>query len=401
MIAAEIPSNEQKRLKDLQSYNILDSLPEKEYNEITELAAKISGMPISMISLVDAKRQWFKSTSGTSLRETPRDIAFCAHAILHSSEAFLVPDSYLDERFANNPLVIGEPKIRFYAGIPLVNDQGSALGTLCVVDHKPNQLDKNQIKSLELLGKQIIHLLEIRKKYGELELEKKDLELRYEELEKFSRVVSHDIKSPLNNMIGLIELLSLQYDENLPEDGKQYLQYLKASSTKLKDLVDGILAYYKGEKEISNATESIQLNELLLQISKMINASSEFSFVLTDSTNVQITANRSILERVFLNLLVNSVKYNHKAQGVIEIDFSESDSHYHFVVKDNGDGIPKEDLNRIFNLFTNLGNVDRFGNLGSGMGLATVRKLIQYVEGTIQVDSQVDIGTTFTFTYKK
>jgi GAF domain-containing protein len=159
---ALLPTNETERLAALKEYHILDSGTEQSYDDITALAAHICEAPIAMVSLVDETRQWFKSRLGVEQQQTPREVAFCAHAILQD-KPFIVRDATKDRRFAGSALVTGEPHIRFYAGIPLVNPEGLALGTLCVVDHQPRQLSAAQQKALQTLSRQVMALLELRR----------------------------------------------------------------------------------------------------------------------------------------------------------------------------------------------------------------------------------------------
>jgi GAF domain-containing protein len=159
---AILPSNETERLAALKAYHILDTGTEQSYDDITALAAHICKVPIAMISLVDEVRQWFKSRLGVAQQQTPREVAFCAHAILQTGP-FIIQDATKDRRVADSALVTGEPHIRFYAGIPLINPQGLALGTLCVIDHQPRRLSAAQQKALQALSRQVMALLELRR----------------------------------------------------------------------------------------------------------------------------------------------------------------------------------------------------------------------------------------------
>lgn len=156
------PANESARLEVLRQFEILDTDPEESFDDLTRLAAYVCHTPIAIITLVDAHRQWFKSRVGLTPSETTRDISFCAHAITQSGP-LVVRDALDDERFRDNPMVLAEPYIRFYAGSPLISVEGFSLGTLCVIDRNPREITPEQIAALRILGHQVMTQLELRR----------------------------------------------------------------------------------------------------------------------------------------------------------------------------------------------------------------------------------------------
>ncbi|MGC1902721.1 MAG: GAF domain-containing protein [Candidatus Acidiferrum sp.] len=157
-----ISSNDRERVEALQKYQILDTEPEQAFDDLTLLASFICKTPIALVSLIDENRQWFKAKIGMKPSETPRDIAFCSVAI-QQADVTVVPDTLKDERFRDNPFVTSEPKIRFYAGAPLINEDGYALGTLCVIDQRPREMTADQREALQALSRLVLAQLEFRR----------------------------------------------------------------------------------------------------------------------------------------------------------------------------------------------------------------------------------------------
>lgn len=162
-VKAPLPNDEDQRLEALRAYGLLDTAPEQDFDELAALASKICDCPIALVSLMDRTRQWFKASVGVEVRETDRDLAFCAHAILTPDRVTVVPDARSDARFSDNPHVVGDPWIRFYVGVPLKSAGGAALGTLCVIDRRPRELTADQMSALAVLARQVTRLMELRR----------------------------------------------------------------------------------------------------------------------------------------------------------------------------------------------------------------------------------------------
>ena len=399
MIAATAPQNETGRLKALAEYNILDTLPEAEFDDITLIASEICGVPISLITLVDEKRQWFKSHHGLDVLETPRDQSFCAHAINTPGEIFMVPDAKNDERFSDNPLVTGDPYIVFYAGVPLVNPEGLPLGTLCVIDRHLKKLNKGQLQALQSLGRQVVSLLELKRNVLQLNQKQKELEDAYEDLEKFSYIASHDLKSPLNNIISLATLLTDLYEDKLDEEGNEYLGYITDSANQLTQLVDGILEYSKSSKILVSNKETIIVSDLIKEILALINVPKSFKVSYKKDKTAAVVSVIA-LRQILMNIITNAIKYHTGPKGKIDIEFQETRNDYIFEISDDGPGIDPEDQEKIFDLFERLKNTIRKKE-GTGIGLSTVKRIVERLGGTIKLESALGRGAKFIITLPK
>ena len=397
MIEAKLPLNEARRLRILEEYQILDTENENDFDDITKLASEICDSPISLISLVDSNRQWFKSAHGLSDQEIPRALSFCAHAI-HNDALFVVEDARKDIRFHDSPYVTSDPNVVFYAGVPLIDKDGYALGTLCVIDNKTKKLNEFQKKALKTLSHQVMKLIELKKLNYKLNLKNSLLKESYNELERFSHVISHDIKSPLNNILGLTDLLKEDYCQIKNPEANLYIDLIKEAGEKLKVYVDATLIAYKKAALGSDEKEFFYLNSILKECVKLLDPKNEFVINLPD--NIEFFNYKTLFEQIFLNLIGNAIKYNDKPKVIIDISIQVEDNFYIVSIKDNGIGIENNKLKQIFEMFFTLEIVDRFNNYGTGIGLSTVKNLVRQCDGDIIVASVIGEGSTFTLKFK-
>ncbi|SRX56012.1 GAF domain-containing sensor histidine kinase [Aequorivita sp. CIP111184] len=398
MIYPKFPENDKERIAELKKYNLLDTLSENDFDNITKLIAAICEVPISLITLLDTDRNFFKSHFGLDYNQSPRNISFCGHAILQHDDIFMVEDARKDKRFKDNPL-INDAKAIFYAGVPLINPKGFKLGTLCVFDHKPRKLTELQIISLKALAKQVVNLFELRKKNNLLTEFQKELQARNDRLNNFAHVVSHDLKSPLGNIISLTRLLREENLGNLSKDSEMYLNYIEESSSTLKNYINGILKFYKSDELLETQKRDVELKELFDEISEIL-VTDDIVFEFPKEGTLK-NVNKAALSQIFLNLVDNSLKYNLNDKRMVKIGYTEENDFHKFSVKDNGMGIDFGVQEEIFNLFKTTGIKDRNGKEGTGIGLATVKSLVSKLGGSIFLLSEPGKGSTFTFTVEK
>jgi len=387
---------EDERLSFLHSLELLDTMPEGEFDSITQMASKYLNASVSLFSVIDKERQWFKSNVGFDACETPRDVSFCSHAI-KQPDLFIVENADENPLFSNNPLVTTKDNpVKFYSGVPIILEGKYAIGTLCIIDHKPRVLNEDEKNLLKNLGKQIEKLIELRLLHLKSEEQKKKLILQHERLSEFAGVISHDMKMPLANLIITSDILRKKYSSILDNEGINYLNYLKSSSLTLSDYISNILRYYESDDVTSQPKSTFDIYELLEDIVELLQLDENLHITIPED-NVILHANKSAIEQVLLNLLTNAIKYNDKDIAEIEITCNKEDKKYNFSVIDNGPGIDAGQIPLIFNLYETLGNIDNKGEKGHGIGLSMVQKICKGLGGDIEVSSEIGKGSQFDF----
>jgi len=393
MISAKKPLNEEKRLEILRSYEILDTLPEKEYDDIVKLASQICGVPISLISLVDQDRCWFKAKLGLEDSEAPRKIAYAAHAINDPHAPMVVEDALADERFYDCPLVLSDPPMRFYVGTPLVTSDNFALGTLCVIDTKPRKLSEEQLQTLRTLANQVVAQFELKKKLKEVENLNSQLKTAYKEMETFSYSVSHDLKAPLRSLRGFIDILQEDYGETLPIDVIRYLDKVSKSTQKMNFLINDLLELSKVARSKIEKRE-VNFSELAHNALEELAVTDKYKIVVEE--DLWVKGDPTNLSLVAQNLIENAVKYSAKHPNPnIHIGKKKVDNEEFIEVSDNGAGFDMRYAKDLFRPFCRMHHEREFK--GTGIGLAIVKKVIDRHAGKIFFDSKIDEGTTFYF----
>lgn len=420
MIRPPIPVNDAARVAQLRALGVLDTPPEPDYDELTRLAALICQVPVALISLVDADRQWFKSRLGLDSTETSRDVSFCAHAISEPQrEFFVVPDAHLDPRFADNPSVLGEPHIRFYAGTPLITHDGWALGTLCVIDRRPRELNPDQLAALSALRRHVINAIELRRLVAnqsriitDLEATRRSLDTARRVAEEATRAkteflatMSHEIRTPMNAVLGMTTLLR---DTTLTPDQRDCVDTLQASGDHLLTVINDILDFSKIEAgkltldyvDFSLAQCAAAAVRLLAAraLEKGLRLRTEISPPTPDFVAGDVTRVRQVL----VNLLANAVKFTDCGEITVHLSgHLRPDGHPEvtFAVRDTGIGIPPDRLGQLFRDFTQAesSTTRRYG--GTGLGLAISRRLAELHGGTLTCESALGVGSCFRFTF--
>lgn len=389
MQSAPVTPDEQDRLKALYDYDVLDTEAEKVFDDLTQLASEICDTPIALISLVDPDRQWFKSKVGLDAQETSRDIAFCAHAI-HERQVFEVSDTLKDKRFFDNPLVTDQPNIRFYAGAQLVTPNGKAIGTLCAISDQPKVLNSQQKSALQILSREVISQLELRKSM-------KKLKAADERKSDYLSNLSHELRTPLNAIVSYSQLLMDDIDQlNLPDKYVEYIQHLDFSGKRLLALVNSVLDMSKIEEgKMDVVRSSIDVSAFARSLYGLMSVKAKekslhLNLQLDASLPQQVMLDESKVGQVVLNLISNAIKFTPPGKQV-NVSFAYRNSNLTIEVADQGVGISQEDQQRLFKKFQQVGQTDQ--HEGSGLGLMICKGLAELMNGQLKLVSTPNVGT--------
>lgn len=398
MIVADLPPDEEERLQTLYESQLLDTAEEEDFSEIVQLVSQICGTPISLISFIDRNRQWFKAKRGLDGSETPRDMAFCSHAILQR-DVFVVPDAMEDMRFADNPYVLGDPYVRFYAGVPVCASNGHALGTLCVIGPEPRSLSDREARALTVLARHVSHLVDLRiaqnltqRLMAELHDHNASLEQLTRAATRLLSVMAHDVRSPLASIIALLDEFS-----DTPDVIVELLPEIRRQAAIAKDILDQTLTWtgtmLRGDRSMERQSadvrilfdEEVNLHDAIFREKNItVEASADEGVIDVDPY---------LLRFVVHTLLGNAVKFTEN--GTIRLDARTAGNGLLLSVSDTGMGMSADVMQRLFDWSRRHGRPGTRSEQGAGLALLLVKEFLDMIHGTIDVRSEEGSGTTF------
>ncbi|WP_024545537.1 GAF domain-containing sensor histidine kinase [Picosynechococcus sp. NKBG15041c] len=396
--------HEAERLKSLFQQDLLDSAPEAEFDSIVTLAAQLFGVKITLISLVDDCRQWFKAKVGLNGDETSRDLSFCGHA-LHGEDIFEVPDARLDERFFDNPFVTGEPHVRFYAGQPIRSPDGYKLGTLCLIDDQPRMLTMPERHSLHLLGQQVEHYIQLRHHIRQQEKRIKLLSAQVQSSnqanalkDQLLAVLSHDLRSPLISFRSVLELFATQNLE--PGELEGFIPEICQKFDQTETKVVQVLRW--AQQQLHNQGVSLEplnveaIARSVLPWCQDCAQRKKINLRVDLTPGLQALGNLELVGVVLRNLLGNAMKYSRQGDQVTLFAYQEG-QYVELGVQDTGLGMKPETLKKLRSYTYQASAPGTDNELGTGLGLLLCQTYLNQMGTALDIESRWLEGSSFSF----
>lgn len=384
-----------QRLWEQYNYEILDTSKEEEFDDIVKLASQICKVPISLISLIETGRQWHNAESFVKVNDSVRKSSFCACTLMQEEDIFEIDDASKDARFANSPLVIDAPNIRFYAGVPLVSKNGLKLGTLCVINSEPQHLTDEQSFGLKVLAKQVIKLLDLRLINKELKVQEFKMKQQSEMQNRIISIIAHDVRSPLASLKQIIDYT--KSDILSEEESKELMVMAETHLEGTIDLLSDLLEW--GRMQVTKSgIETKPVNLFKVTQERFCQAYASATMKNNELVNLVdreliLHTDPNALQFIIRNLLSNAIKFTEN--GTITVYSQREGDKVLISVSDTGIGI---DDNVKSKLLTGDGKLTTPGTkkeIGSGLGLMFTKDFIDSLGGKMTIKSNKTKGTTF------
>jgi signal transduction histidine kinase len=386
---------ERERMEVLRRIEILDTPRDEQFDDLVVLAAELCGAPVSLMTLVDSDRVFHKAAAGADPGDVPREESFCTHAIT-DADLTIVPDASADPRFAANPNVTDGLGVRFYAGAPLVTPEGAAIGSLCVIDHRPRELTPDQERALRALSRAVVAQLELRRQNNRL----KALDRLKDE---FVAVVAHDLRTPLTSIRGDVDMLLAGDAGPLTEAQTHFLGVVDRNSDRLQRLAGDLLLLARSEAgELKLDLRPTDVAAVVREAADAARPAAEAKGIALEVAVAEVPpvrADRERLGQLLDNLVSNAVKFTPAGGSVTILLGARLDADAVTIdVADTGAGIPADELPLLFTRFFRARTATEAGVPGTGLGLAIARTIVEGHGGTIAVESAEGEGTVFRVT---
>jgi len=388
-----VPENEEKRLSAMKAYfpEEEDLVRHKEFDRLASLAAQICDVPISFINLIGDKKEYKKACYGFEGETTAREVSFCQYTIM-GDDLFEVKNVLEDPHLKDNPNVTGGLKLRYYAGIPLRSPEGYNVGSLCLIDHKPNELSSDQKGALETLAEEIVSRFE-------LNAAKRKLERLNHEKDQMVRAVSHDLRNPLFGIIGFAEFLISEMENS---EHREILEHIENAGKSMLGHINLLLntGYLNNESIKVNLVKKdvVAVAEEIISLHRPYAILKNVNLIVEHPPELICKIDPEKWKQIVGNLVGNAIKFTHKG-GTVKISLSESGNVSKKItlrVTDSGIGMTQEMIQKLFKLD---GTIQRHGTEGeetSGLGMRIIKKNIELLRGTVDVESTHQKGTSFT-----
>ncbi|MBD3750317.1 MAG: GAF domain-containing sensor histidine kinase [Sphingobacteriales bacterium] len=393
MIQPPIPKNELERITDLSEFDLDYSDLEANFKDLTLLAAKVAGTPISLINLIDSFTQWTISAYGFDVDQMPREESVCQYTIMDDRE-FEVKNLASDDRFKDKSYVKDTPQLRFYLGVPLTTANGNHIGALCVLDYSTDKtLTPEKVELLKIIAAEIVNRLAALKII-------EGLKYKLAEAKETQKRVAHDIRGPIGGIIGLAQMISAQGDDNQLDEVLEFINLIQKSGSSLLELADEILSENAQERRLQKDEYNLDLLKEKLEqlyLPQAVNKNISFE-VNIQSESGKIPFSKNKILQIVGNLISNAMKFtpqDGKVRVSLDVLLENGKRYLKMIVEDNGTGITEEKIKEILSGQASSTSGTE-GESGYGFGLTLVKHLVEGLKGTLQIQSQLGKGTSFT-----